>query len=89
VSNDTWGDQLEATAQELHDLAANTPIKLVIEGELGDITGTLYIEDAVDGKWSMVASVVSGESPDGTMAELVRQFSLRAYLDYKKAVNDE
>ena len=78
-----WEDDLRNLYQDLFDLMANQPVKIVIEGEIDNVDGTLYLRDPIDHAWSMAASALSQTTADECLTELVRQ--TRAQLKKDKA----
>jgi hypothetical protein len=80
---DTWGERLEAIFQDLHDLAANVQLKIELDGDLDDITGTLWVRNTPLEKWDMVGSVLGAWSPDDALADLVEQFGPDKLKQYK------
>ena len=70
----TWGENLEATMSDIFDIMAHEPIKLVIEGELNAVDGTLYVQDPIDHRWTMAASAPDCETTDVCLAELIDQY---------------
>ena len=56
---------------DLFDLMANEHIKLVIEGEVGEVDAMLSIYRR--GQWEDVAYVIDAESLDDAMVDLLEQ----------------
>lgn len=54
MSATTWGEDIEATMQTQFDIMADEPIKIVVEGELNAVDGTLYGRNPIDARRTMV-----------------------------------
>lgn len=70
---ETWGDLLQAIAQDIYDLMANQPIRVEIEGEVGSVDGSLYLRNHSDREWKLVAEVISADTMDDCLGELLGQ----------------
>jgi len=87
MSDPTWEDQLRELAQDLFDIMANEPIKLVIKGEYEAVEGTLYTRDPITHRWTMGACVGNSGTADACLIELVRLYKLQK--SFEKAMSNE